>query len=96
MPIRIDPNRTPAYIGTFYVEDASDMLEMGELKKMVYNLNQMLREDSYPHRFRVTLRGRLGKNNPAYSKYRYQYGAGKDIKLSDASRIDAYIHKVKR
>lgn len=93
MPIRIDENRTNAYIGTFYVEDASDMLELQELKKMVRNMNRMLKEDGYPHRFRLTLRGRLGKRNPAYPKYRY---GPCDVALSDATRIDAYIHRVRK
>ena len=92
MPIRIDEKRTSSYIGTFYVEDASDMLELAELKKMVRNMNNMLKEDKYDYRFRVVLHGRLGKNNPAAPKYRYR----QDVKLSDAIRIDAYINKDKK
>lgn len=40
---------------------------------------------------RVSLKGRLGKNNPAASKYkgRYHY----HVAMEDAQRIDVYIHE---
>lgn len=92
MPIQISEKRTNAYIGTFHIEDASDMLQLQEVHKMVRNMNRMLKEDHYPYRFRVTLRGRLGKNNPNARKYRYC----KDVALEHAIRIDAYIHRKKK
>jgi hypothetical protein len=48
-------------------------------------------EPKAPTLHRVSLKARLGKNNPAYAKYRDQYI--KSIKLEDAQRIDVYIHE---
>lgn len=99
MPIRIDEKRTDRYIGTFHYDSAEDMLELDEIKKMVKNLNKMLRESGYKYRFRVALRGRLGKNNPKAEKYRekghifYRSNRYQMIRLEDAQRVDAYIYQ---
>lgn len=98
MPIQVSEDRTDAYIGTFYYEDAADMLQLQEVRKMVSNLNKSLKEDGYRYRFKVSLRGRLGKNNPNAEKYRLAghypaFNRYQMIKLADATRVDAYIHK---
>lgn len=43
-----------------------------------------------PTLHRVSLKGRLGKNNPAAAKYK---GRFQSIPLVDAQRIDVYIHE---
>ena len=103
MPIQISKDRTDAYIGTFHYADAGDMLQLAEVRKMVSNLNKSLKSDGYEYRFRVSLRGRLGKNNPNAEKYRHAgnyHGFGghpyQMIKLADASHVDAYIHKERK
>lgn len=40
---------------------------------------------------RVTLKARLGKNNPAASKYKGRYNF--HVAMEDAQRIDVYIHE---
>lgn len=102
MPIQISKDRTDAYIGTFHYSDAADMLQLEEVRKMVSNLNKSLKSDGYKYRFRVSLRGRLGKNNPNAEKYRaggrYKYFGSHNyqmIKLADAQYVDAYIHRAK-
>lgn len=64
MPMTVNKDRSPSYAGTFCVEDAADMLELEELKKMVSNWNKQLKSygarDKYgkPIQYRVCLRGR--------------------------------------
>lgn len=98
MPIKVDDKRTSSYIGTFHYESADDMLQLSELRKMVMNLNRMLKEDGYNYRFRLSVQGRMGKNNPNAQKYKNpnrRFGGHRyqRIQLADASRVDAYIHR---
>lgn len=100
MGIKIDKKRTNAFIGTFHYESADDMLQLSELRKMVMNLNRMLKEDGYNYRFRLSIHGRMGENN--VNAYKYKRGGPRErfgghpyqtIALEDASRVDAYIHR---
>ena len=104
MPIMTDENRTDAYIGTFHYGDASDMLELKEVRKMVRNMNRMLREEGKgSFQFYVKVQGRLGKDNPFSKLYNQEsrsagtYPAGghayQMIRLEHAQRVDAYIYR---
>ena len=48
-------------------------------------------EPKAPTLHRVTLKARLGKNNPAASKYKGRYNF--HVAMEDAQRIDVYIHE---
>ena len=84
----------------------SEMQEIERVRKAIAITNKFIRANAKrnsdfksgkflsnekPITYRVCLKPRLGKNNPAYSKYRNQWI--KSIKLEDAQRIDVYIHE---
>ena len=87
--------RTAAYVFTADVNSVADMQQIEVVRKTIATVNRRNREAAkwsgkQPEIFRVTLKARLGKNNPAYAaKYRQQWI--KSIKLEDAQRIDVYV-----
>jgi hypothetical protein len=81
--------RTDNYIFTFDFNCADDAFRLADLRKTVALSNKM-RIPGQP-RLRVTVRGRLGKNNPAYAKYRGRFYGQIDMK--DAVRADVYVHQ---
>lgn len=89
--------RTAAYVFTADVNSVADMQQIEVVRKTVLAVNRRNRQASKwsgkePEIFRVTLKARLGKNNPAYAaKYKQQWI--KSIKLEDAQRIDVYIQR---
>lgn len=78
-------NRTDAYVGTFDPECAGDMLELFELRKMVSNMNKMLKRDGYAYRFYVKCQGR----GPRRGVRRYN----QSLPLEYAKTMDAYIYR---
>lgn len=99
--------RCDAYVFTADVNSAVDMEKIDIVKKSVASINKSImqayqwqvRRAMYngqmiprkPALKRVTLKPRLGKNNPAYAtKYKHQWI--KSIKMEDAVRLDVYIH----
>lgn len=103
MGIKIDKNRSDAYIGTFHYGCADDMLQLEELRAMVKNMNRSLRETDMDYQFRVVVRGR-GDNRAERVKgyYNKKYGrdfseaytkrrVAQDLPLEFADRVDAYI-----
>lgn len=100
--------RTDAYVFTADVNSTVDMEKIDIVRKAVASINKSImqtymwqvRRAMYngqmvpkkPILQRVSLKARLGKNNPAYAaKYKQQWI--KSIKLEDATRIDVYIHQ---
>jgi hypothetical protein len=91
-----------AYIMTADVNSVNDMRQIEIVRKTVSSSNAQAmfaykqamrfnRDVAKPNLFRVVLKARLGKNNPAYAaKYKNQWI--KSIKLEDAARIDVYVH----
>jgi len=77
--------RTDAYQFTAYPEDAGSMLRIEELRKVVKYINKYSQT-----KFKVSLKGRYGRNNPNYDWWRCKVG---NVPLRDASRIDVYIHQ---
>ena len=93
--------RTPAYAFTVDPNSAVDMEKVEALRKGIRAVNAMNRlkvqwKGGEPEIFRVTLKARLGKDNPAASIYRSKrlYGRGQqNILLEHAQRIDVYVQR---
>ena len=102
--------RTEAYVMTADVNSVGDMAQIEIVRKTVATSNKIARtahkhacryamfkgepEPKAPMLYRVSLKARLGKNNPAYeAKYKQQWI--KAIKLEDAARIDVYVHEMR-
>ena len=89
--------RTDAYVFTADVNSVADMQQIEVVRRTVATINRRNRAAAKwsikePEIFRVTLKARLGKNNPAYAaKYKHQWI--KSIKLEDAQRIDVYVQR---
>lgn len=99
--------RTDSYVMTIDPLSVSDMEQLKIVRKTVAVGNKLkmrtymwqCRAAYYagedqprpPVLHRVSLKGRLGKNNPAASKYkgRYHY----HVAAEDAQRFDVYIHE---
>lgn len=90
-----------AYIGTFDVECADDMLQIEEVRAMVRNMNKALRQAKMDYQFRVCLRGRkpYKKGTCAHwlfgkaTNRSYDFGGNIIGGLANASKIDAYIYR---
>jgi hypothetical protein len=99
--------RTDAYVMTADVNSVNDMAAIEIVRKTVRTSNKLAMESykwvckraeyhgepkpRKPMLYRVCLKGRLGKGNPAAAKYkgRYHY----HVALADATRIDVYVHQ---
>lgn len=93
-----------AYIMTADVNSVADMQAIEVVRKTVATSNRIARREyemrmkwnpqsnmPKPKQYRVCLKPRLGKNNPAYAtKYKQQWI--KSIKMEDAVRVDVYVH----
>ena len=81
--------KSKSYQFTGYEDDALSYFQLAELRKAVKTVNKL----SKGQKFRVEVRGRLGKNNPAYeSSYKNTYGTSY-IRLADATRYDVYLYE---
>ena len=111
-------NRTPAYRFTYNPSNPADWLKLKQLKSEVRDHNKSVPQDKWGekdesgramNRKRVSMRGRLGKDNPNSSKYdpkspdrdksrpsRRSYAGPQHIKKDDASRFDVYVHDVSK
>jgi hypothetical protein len=87
--------RTSSYAFTADVNSVTDMQQIDFLRKSISIINKSAKESAKysgqkPKLYRVSLKARLGKSNPAAAKYKHQWI--KSIKLEDAVRLDVYIH----
>ena len=96
-------HRTDSYVMTAYTDSAGDMLEIETVRNTVKSINkQNARAEKYHNnhpmtdniismpRYRVSLKGRYGKNNPNYCSWRGNNGS---VPLEHAERVDVYIHR---
>ena len=88
--------RTDAYMFTADPLCVSDMQMIETVRKTITIVNKQARQTSRwmqePAKlFRVCLKARLGKENPAYAKYKNQWI--KSFKLEDARTIDVYVQR---
>lgn len=94
--------RVDNYVMTVDPLSVSDMEKVSVLRKAVTNMNKLQRAQAHlnfmytrapskPVLWRVCLKARLGKKNPAAAKYKNQWV--KSIKLEDAARIDVYVQR---
>ena len=99
--------RTDSYVMTADVNSVVEMSQIELVRKTVRTSNKLAmnaykwackRAEYYgepmpkkPVMYRVCLKARLGKGNPAAVKYkgRYHY----HVALEDAQRIDVYVHE---
>jgi len=105
MGIKIDNNRSKAYIGTFHYESADDMLQLADLKTMIKNMNKDLKDAGMNYKFRVKLQGRgSDRFNRAKDYYTKKYNGrlsdgtikhmvAQSLPLECAEYVDAYIHR---
>ena len=89
-------SRAKAYVFTADPICADDMFRIDLVRKSISAANAIAkRKASYtntiPKLYRVSVKGRLGKNNPASSNYHYFEMGG--IRMADASRYDVYIYE---
>lgn len=88
------------YVLTADVLCADSMQEINIVQRTVRAINARNKLIGDPKRFRVSLKGRLGRNNPNAIKYRSRVGVPsiwraspyQTIRLCDAARIDVYVH----
>lgn len=96
--------RTDSYIFTADPLSANDMQQIELVRKTVRVTNQRARQDAKwrgetPKLYRVCLKARLGRNNPAADIYRNKTtywgrkGDYQSIKLEHAQRIDIYVQR---
>jgi len=99
--------RTDSYVMTVDPMSCTDMEKIAIVRKTVAVGNKMKMqqhkwavkrarrwgepEPKAPTLHRVSLKGRLGKNNPSAAKYRGRYHY--HVAMVDAQRIDVYIHE---
>ena len=99
--------RTDSYLMTIDPLSAFDMEKLSLVRRTVTTGNKLKmqqhkwavkrarrwgeEEPKVPTLHRVTLKARLGKNNPAASKYKGRYHF--HVAMEDAQRIDVYIHE---
>ena len=90
--------RSDAYVMTAYTESASDMLEIENIRNAVKVINKGNKQAEKRSglfygdmpRYRVSLKGRYGRNNPNYCSWRGKRG---QVPLEHAERVDVYIHR---
>ena len=96
-------DRSDAYVMTAYTDSAGDMLEIETVRNVVKSINKQNKKaedrlNNHPMsddivsmpRYRVSLKGRYGKNNPNYCPWRGKNG---QVPLEHAERVDVYIHR---
>lgn len=76
-----------AYIGTYHVDSASDMIHLDELKRAFKAAKSPL--------MRMCIKPRLGKNNPNRHNYP-KFGQHLTIHMAHAQRYDVYIYRKSR
>lgn len=82
--------KSKGYQFTGYAGDPEYYTKLAELRKAIKGVNKA----SSKQKFRVEVRGRLGKNNPAYkSSYKNTWNETSYIRLADATRYDVYIYE---
>ena len=96
-------DRSDAYVMTAYTACAGDMLEIDTIRNVVKSINKQnriaeKRHNNHPMnndlatfpQYRVSLKGRYGRNNPNYCSHRGNNGS---VPLEHAERVDVYIHR---
>jgi hypothetical protein len=89
--------RTPNYIFTADPMSVNDMQQINIVRKTVRTSNILAKQRAKysgekPVIYRVCLKARLGKGNPASVFYRTRSDY-QSIKLEDAQRIDVYVQE---
>lgn len=99
--------RTPSYVFTADVNSVNDMSQIEIVRKTVATSNRLAKQrhmfackraayhgepmPKAPIMYRVSLKGRLGKNNPNAPMYAKRYHF--HVSLQHAVRIDVYVHE---
>ena len=85
-------SRTPSYVMTIDPNSTSDWAQVQAIRSGLRSINYNALMSNSDKRFRVTLQGRLGKNNPNYVK-KYKGVYAYRVALEDAQRVDVYVHE---
>ena len=81
------------YQFTGYDGDVESHMRLAELRKAIKTINK-LSNGLLDKKFRVEVRGRLGKYNPAYEEsYKNTWNGTSYIRLADATRWDVYLYE---
>ena len=89
-------HRTTSYVGTVTNDDRGlDRIEAA--REVIRALNKSLATSGSHKRYRVTVRGRLGKDNPNAHHYRrggkhYRYSSI-DIRAEHSTHFDVYVQR---
>ena len=90
--------RSDAYVMTAYTASAGDMLEIETIRDAVKVINKgnkqaekrRIYEGVSLPRYRVSIKGRYGRNNPYYNRTLAKMGS---VPIEHAERVDVYIHR---
>jgi hypothetical protein len=80
--------RTEAYQFTAHIEDASSMLQIEDLRKLIKYINRYSKT-----KFRVTLKPRGPRVAAALADGRHRRAYFQSLPLRHAERIDVYVHE---
>ena len=94
--MKLNKLRTSSYVFTADPLCADDMFRIELVRKSISAANAIAKKtaaytNTKPKLYRVSVKGRLGKNNPASANYHYFQMGG--IRMKDAARFDVYIHQ---
>ena len=97
MPLCVPYNRTARYgssfIGTFYFDDADDMNQLENVRKMVSNMNKDLKVAGKDYKFYVKCQGRGPRTKPSILDGRGFRGYDQSLPLRHATHMDVYIYE---
>ena len=95
--------RTDAYVGTYSIECAGDMLEVNKVKDFVKMMNKDLKyydardARGYPLRYRTSLKGRQPINKVRHHRTGqlrgYTYHGDVIGGMENCAAVDVYIHR---
>jgi len=85
--------RTSNYIATINMKDPEDLKWLEYFRKNTKIVNKYYRNNQEEKQIRVSLKHRLGKNNPNRSKYNFRRQSNVWIKEADATYTDVYLHQ---
>ena len=86
--------RTDSYINTINMKDPEDLKWLEIFRENTKIVNKYYRNSNQEEKqIRVSLKHRLGKNNPNRSKYNFRRQSNVWIKEADATYTDVYLHQ---
>ena len=89
-------HRSTTYVGTV-TNDVQGLERIQAAREVIRDFNKSLAASGSNKRFRVTVKGRLGKNNPNAHHYRrggkHFRRSSIDIRAEHSTHFDIYVHR---